>query len=287
MATIGDEEEIAVAQKRMRRAYISAVVLLIGLQGAWLIAVSQSATREVNASDAAFHSEHQFEVPNILSFGKSMPVEFTCSSTIEEGNSSVEIWWILYDGSNNIVANWNGASGGTCGGFEMDLTPGKYRIQTSGESGANFDQELHLGIWSPISIEGHIAALLIAIILGGEGLWRANKKLKALTLPMSQHKIAQKDVWEKVNSDLESEDRVEADVNEIGFAGFINQPTKDEYSKVIPELEEFDYTDEIEAEEEVDEMGDLGEGTMRGLRGPVKKDERIKRVGDIYDLMDD
>tara|TARA_B100001123_G_C15261911_1_gene1006899 strand:+ start:275 stop:1135 length:861 start_codon:yes stop_codon:yes gene_type:complete len=286
MEVSGDEEEIIAAKKRYKRALFTAAILLIGLQTAWLIVKAQSATREVNELGSSFNEVHFFEVPDIFSAGKSMPVEFTCSNVIGEGNSSTEIWWTLHDDSNNIVDNWNGVSGGDCGGFSTYLSPGEYKITTSSGSGSEFHQELNLSVWSAFWIEGHIVALLIAALLGGDGIWRAKKKLKKLTTPLPQHKIAQKEAWEKVNTEMESKDRIEAEVEEMGFAGFVDQPSEKEYGKKIPELSDFDYTDEVE-EEESPELDDLGEGTMKGLSGPVKRDDRIKRVGDIYDLMDD
>ena len=286
MEVSGDEEEIIAAKKRLKRAFFTAAILLIGLQTAWLIVKAQSATREVNEFDSAFNEVHFFEVPDIFSAGKSTPVEFTCSNVIGEGNSSTEIWWTLHDDSNNLVDNWNGISGGDCGGFNTYLSPGEYKITTSSDSGSEFNQELNLRVWSAFWIEGHIVAFLIAVLLGGDGIWRARKKLRKLTTPLPQHKIAQKEAWEKVNTDMESKDRIEAEVEEMGFAGFVDQPSESEHGKKIPELSEFDYTDEVEEEEGLD-LDDLGEGTMKGLRGPVKKDDRIKRVGDIYDLMDD
>ena len=288
--TSGDDgEELAAAHQRLRRATLAAVFLLVGLQAGWLLVISQSATREVNDLDTAFHSSHYFEVPDITATGKSMPVSFTCSNVIGQNNSSVEIWWALYDESGLVVADWNGMSGGDCGGFDLSLEPGDYKILTAEDSGADFEQNLHLKVWKSISFEGHMIGLVVAILLGGDGIWRARKKIKALSEPTAQHKIAQKGVWEQVHSEMEEEDRIQAEVSEMSLAGFVDQPKDDsQVGKKIPELSEYDQTAEIElAEEQMGELDELAKGTMAGLRGPLERDERIKRVGDIYDLMDD
>ncbi len=88
---------------------------------------------------------------------------------------------------------------------------------------------------------------------------------------------------------MEEEDRIQAEVSEMSLAGFVDQPKDDsQVGKKIPELSEYDQTAEIElAEEQMGELDELAKGTMAGLRGPLERDERIKRVGDIYDLMDD
>mgnify|MGYP000008072260 CR=1 FL=1 len=147
MAGGEDVEELAAAHQRLRRATLAAAFLLVGLQTGWLLVISQSATREVNDLDSAFHSSHFFEVPDITATGKSMPVSFTCSNVIGQGNSSTEIWWALYDESGQVVADWNGTSGGDCGGFDISLPPGDYKILTSEDSGADFEQNLHLKVW--------------------------------------------------------------------------------------------------------------------------------------------
>ncbi|MCS5585249.1 MAG: hypothetical protein NZ777_17290, partial [Pseudomonadales bacterium] len=129
----------------------------------------------------------------------------------------------------------------------------------------------------------------IAILLGGDGIWRARKKIRILGEPTTQHKIAQKGVWEQVHSEMEEVDRIQAEVNEMSIPGFSDQPKDDSQSgKKIPVLSEYDQTAEIEIEEEkMLSLDEMAKGTMQGLRGPVERDERIKRVGDIYDLMDD
>ena len=289
MADSEKVEELAVAQKRLRRATFSAIFLLIGLQAGWMLVISQSATREVNNLDSPFHSSHFFEVPDITATGKSMQVSFTCSNVIGQGNSSDDIWWALYDESGRVVVDWNGMSGGDCGGFDLSLPPGDYKILTSEDSGADFEQNLHLKVWKSLSFEGHVIGFIIAILLGGDGIWRARKKIKALNEPTDQHKISQKGVWEQVHSEMEEGDRIQAEVTEMSFTGFSDQPEDESQDgKKIPALSEYDQTAEIELEEE--ERGALDEmakGTMQGLSGPVERDERIKRVGDIYDLMDD
>ena len=55
-------EEILMAKKQLRRAIITAVFLVIGLQIAWIIAISQSAIREVNQPKSEFEEIHLFEV---------------------------------------------------------------------------------------------------------------------------------------------------------------------------------------------------------------------------------
>ena len=289
MADSEDAEELAAAQKRLRRATFSAVFLLIGLQAGWLLVTSQSATREVNNLDSPFHSSHFFEVPDITTTGKSMPVSFTCSNVIGQGNSSTPIGWALYDESGRVVTEWNGMSGGDCSGFELSLSPGDYKILTSEDSGADFEQNLNLKVWKSLSFEGHVSGLIITILLGGDGIWRARKKIKALSEPTAQHKIAQKGVWEKVHSEMEEEDRIQAEVKEMSITGFSDQPKDDSQSgKKIPALSEYDQTAEIEIEEDkMLALDEMAKGTMQGLSGPVERDERIKRVGDIYDLMDD
>jgi len=144
-------------------------------------------------------------------------------------------------------------------------------------------------VWKSISFEGHMIGLVVAILLGGDGIWRARKKIKALDKPTEQHKIAQKGVWEQVHSEMEEEDRIQAEVSEMSFTGFVDQPSGESPAgKDIPALSEHDQTAEIElAEEQMSDLDEMEEGTMEGLRGPLKRDERIKRVGDIYDFMDD
>ncbi len=291
----GSVEEIALAKKGFRTAMITAIIFLVGLQIGWLIVTSQAAEREVNSLDKPFHSNHLFEVPNIIGMSQPMPVTFTCENVISEGNSSTEMWWKLYDSNDAVIEYWNGPTGGDCGGFDRQLATGQYTLVTMPDSGADFHQTLELRVWGGVAFEGHIVALLVAILLGGVGVWRAKKKINTLSTPLPLHKIVQKGVWEKVHSDMEDKDRIHAEIEETGFGNFTNQPmSQTATGKTVPDIEdgpkiagEFDYTDEIEAEALVDEMEEFGFATMKGLRGPVERDERIKKVSDIYDLMDD
>ncbi|MBT4406343.1 MAG: hypothetical protein HOC79_00525 [Euryarchaeota archaeon] len=284
-------EEILMAKKQLRRAIITAVFLVIGLQIAWIIAISQSAIREVNQPKSEFEEIHLFEVPNLLSSGNNMNVDYRCSSSLPENYSSFpQVSWQMISSSNDIVAEWNGDAGGDCGSFSEKLPFGTYQI-VSNESDAILVQELELHIWKSLQFEGHMVALLFGIILGGDSFWRNWKKLKLKRAPLPKHKLSQKKVWDEVNEKMSEDDEKSSSLSK--YEKMIALPTKQErknekeyFTPSFEQKEEVSSADEksLIEEKEIEELLDLGEGTMHGLEGPLQKDESIKSVKDIWDL---
>lgn len=285
-----DEEEIQAAEKAVKKAVITAIFLLVGLQAGWLIVLSQSASKEINEPGAAFNEVYEFEIPNLMFTNSAMPIDFACDSKQTKNSTESEmVSWQIFDEKGRVLASGSGQAGESCGSAELELSPGIYTIQ-SHQGVAELEQELILHIWQSLRMEGHVVLLLITILLGGDTIARARKKVKTASTPLSTHKKAQKEVWEKVNKDMDSAGKELAEIYDIG-----SKPSQLELertiAKVTPDLPvasgeleaDIDQTKLIEDTDPIG-MDELGVGTMRGLSGPVDKDERIRKVGDIWDL---
>ncbi len=285
-----DDGGIEDARKSFRKSIYVAIFLLIGLQLSWAFVTSQTAIREVNHPESDFEEIHYFEVPNLLSSGNEMVVDYSCSSKrIDNTSSDAQVSWRIESESGTIIEEWSGGVGGDCGTFSRSMPFGKYTV-ISDESDAVLDQKIELHIWKSLQIEGHLIALIIGLVLGGDTLWRKRKKVKSLSSPLPIHKQAQKKVWQEVNERMEDDWQKTAQISK--YEEMISLPQSDtSFEKSYDEPLVFQESPSPEAEtsplveeKKIADIADLGQGTMKGLEGPLNKDESIKQVKDIWDL---
>jgi hypothetical protein len=93
--------------------------------------------------------------------------------------------------------------------------------------------------------------------------------------------------WETLHREMEDRDRSAAEVHDLnpylGKQAVVDQS----YILTIPIEEEKPGAKDIPDIDPVIQPKTDGDGTMEGLADPLSVDDRIQRVGDIYDLMKD
>jgi hypothetical protein len=108
---------------------------------------------------------------------------------------------------------------------------------------------------------------------------------------LPKHKLSQKKVWDEVNERMSENDETSSSLSkyEKMIALPTKQDVKSEKEYFTPSFEQKEEVSSAEEkslfeEKEIEELLDLGEGTMDGLEGPLQKDDSIKSVKDIWEM---
>lgn len=265
------------------------LLLWLSINLIWLTLHQQPSLNQVNNAESKINYNHTVEVPNILSTNKEIPFKLRCEFIFSNNdfrditNDSVAII-IFYE--NNILFEWNGFVGEECPLWEYELTPGTYRIQTVIQGDPKLIEatlEYDLFIFLNFSMEGFVIANMIGLLLVlSEMKMKKNK---------NKNKKVRDGKWKPKAWDM-------GDATKEVEVGLM--PTNTNEDTIISDeiaKQRKQYEDNIENKTEdkkplfdelqVHPQEELTKGDDSSLKGKLIADERIQRVSDIYDLMEE
>jgi hypothetical protein len=289
--SVSDPVSVLEAKRTQQQAILLMLFMIVGLNSAWMLAQSQTSDIEVNRPGAGQRTIHTFEVPDMMLMSKDVPVTMDCEFTFDESkeanNSNVS--WSISDARGLKIHEWSGEVGDDCGA-EFSLRPGIHRVSTSIPYAIKAEQTLHMRVWKGLSMEGHIIATMMAFLFPLPAILTAYRRVSKATRSVPLARMRRLEDWQEIHREMEALDRTAAEIHDLEpFTGetismersFTPEPVLQDKvveAKDVPDIPEIDQTDLIE---------DMERDTLAGLEDPLAADKRIRKVGDIYDLMKD
>jgi len=288
---VSDPVSVLEAKRTQQQAILLMLFMIVGLNSAWILAQSQTSDIEVNRPGAGQRTTHTFEVPDMMLMSKDVPVTMDCEFTFDESkeanNSNVS--WSIIDGRGLKIYEWTGEVGDDCGA-EFSLNPGSHRVSTSIPYAITAEQTLHMQVWKGLSKEGHIIATVMAFLFPLPAILAAQRRASKAPRSVPLARMRSLEDWQEIHREMEEMDRTAAEIHDLEpFIGgtismeqsFTPEPVLQDKAieaKDVPDIPEIDQTELIE---------DMERDTLLGLEDPLAADKRIRKVGDIYDLMKD
>tara|TARA_Y100000766_G_C18872283_1_gene588948 strand:- start:873 stop:1682 length:810 start_codon:yes stop_codon:yes gene_type:complete len=267
------------------------LVLWLSINLIWLTLHQQPSLNQVYNPETEFNSNYTVEVPDILSMGKKVPFTVYCEyvysdkAEISTMNTNDSVSLTLFQ-ENNILYRWNGTIGDNCQTWSTELNPGEYLLQTSIDINSRMIDgtlEYDLTIFLNFAIEGFFIANILGLLLTLSEVVPKNNKKKSKQKNKGKWKPKAWDIGEAtkevevglISTNNDEETIISNDVAEQ------RKKYEDEINKNSQELlQDFEVPSKEQSKE-------LGEGDETSLQGKLKADERIQRVSDIYDLMEE
>ena len=267
------------------------LVLWLSINLIWLTLHQQPSLNQVYNPETEFNSNYTVEVPDILSMGKKVPFTVYCEyvysdkAEISTMNTNDSVSLTLFQ-ENNILYRWNGTIGDNCQTWSTELNPGEYLLQTSIDINSRMIDgtlEYDLTIFLNFAIEGFFIANILGLLLTLSEVIPKNNKKKSEQKNKGKWKPKAWDIGEAtkevevglISTNNDEETIISNDVAEQ------RKKYEDEINKNSQELlQDFEVPSKGQSKE-------LGEGDETSLKGKLKADERIQRVSDIYDLMEE
>jgi hypothetical protein len=277
------------AKKNKQKAWLLMFFMLVGLNASWAFAQSLTSDIEVNKEGIEHQTTEAFEVPDMMLMSKQVPVEIICSSSLDPAKvaNSTNVSWKLSDSRGKIVHSFSGKVGDECNA-ELLLQPGLHRMTTTVEYGVQIEQTVKMQVWKGLSKEGHITASVMAFLFPLPAILAAHRKGKIADQYVPIARARRYEDWETIHREMEDRDRSAAEVHDLNPYLGKQEIADQSYVLTNPiEEEEESRAKDIPDIEPVSQPKDDGAGTMEGLADPLSADDRIQRVGDIYDLMKD
>ena len=289
--SVSDPVSVLEAKRTQQQAIFLMLFMIVGLNSAWMLAQSQTSDIEVNRPGAGQRTTHTFEVPDMMLMSKDVPVTMDCEFTFDESkeanNSNVS--WSVSDARGLKIHEWSGEVGDDCGA-EFSLRPGIHRVSTSIPFAIKAEQTLHMRVWKGLSMEGHIIATVMAFLFPLPAILVAHRRVSKSNRSVPLARMRRLEDWQEIHREMEALDRTAAEIHDLEpFIGgtismeqsFVSEPAlqdKAVEAKDVPDIPEIDQTELIE---------DMERETLSGLEDPLAVDKRIRKVGDIYDIMKD
>jgi len=267
------------------------LVLWLSINLIWLTLHQQPSLNQVYNPETEFNYNYTVEVPDILSMGKKVPFTVYCEyiysdkAEISTMNSNDSVSLTLFQ-ETNILYKWNGTIGDNCQTWSTELNPGEYRLQTSIDINSRMIDgtlEYDLTIFLNFAIEGFFIANILGLLLTLSEVIPKNNKKKSEQKNKGKWKPKAWDIGEAtkevevglISTNNDEETIISNDVAEQ------RKKYEDEINKNSQKLlQDFEVPSKEQSKE-------LGEGDEASLQGKLKADERIQRVSDIYDLMEE
>ncbi|HJM44421.1 MAG TPA: hypothetical protein QF644_00550 [Candidatus Poseidoniaceae archaeon] len=283
-----EEEKTTETGKNTKYRLYFMLVLWLSINLIWLTLHQQPSLNQVNNPETKTNYNHTVEVPNILSNGKNIPFTLRCNFELSD-NSEISTETNLSVGlklfqNNTIIYEWNGSVGNDCLSWSTELSPGDYRLQTiipGDHKLIDATVEYELVVFQNFSLEGFFVANIIGVFLVLSEVPRNKNKNKNKKVKGGKWKPK---AWDITDATKEVE------------VGLITT-TEDEETIVSDEIAEQrkQYEEDVQRKSldiipekiPVKQPDALEDGDDSALKGELKADERIQRVSDIYDLMDE
>jgi|TARA_B110000263_G_C15275490_1_gene495660 hypothetical protein len=276
------------AKKDIQNAWLLMFFMLIGLNASWVFAQSLTSDIEVNKEGVEHQTTEAFEVPDMMLMSKQVPAEIICSSSLDPGKTAngTNVSWKLSDSRGKIVHSFSGKVGDGCNA-KLLLQPGLHRMTTTVEYGVQIEQTVKMQVWKGLSKEGHIIASMMAFLFPLPTILAAHRRGKRIEHDVPIARARRYEDWETIHREMEDRDRSATEIHDLN--PYLGKQANLDQSYVLtkPTEEERPTTKDVPDIAPVSQPKADDTGTMKGLVDPLSVDERIQKVGDIYDLMKD
>jgi hypothetical protein len=129
------------------------LVALAIINGAWYSVAGGEAKHEINDQQHSTE-DRTIEISSVFGLDKEIAAVFSVqffAISSDSGNAS----WKISDVNGQVIANWQGIVGQEQG-WQGELSPGSYVINTTMDEGILTEQNLHIKPFENLRIEGHI-----------------------------------------------------------------------------------------------------------------------------------
>ena len=289
--SVSDPVSVLEAKRTQQQAIFLMLFMIVGLNSAWMLAQSQTSDIEVNRPGAGQRMTHTFEVPDMMLMSKDVPVTMDCEFTFDESKegNDTNVSWRILDVRGVMIHEWSGEVGDDCGA-EFSLSPGTHRVSSSIPYAIDAEQTLHMRVWKGLSMEGHIIATMMGFLFPLPAILASRRRATKAIRSVPLARMRSLEDWQEIHREMEAIDRSAAEIHDLEpfIGGTISMEqsslpepvVQDEVpdAKDVPDIPNIDQTELIE---------DMERDTLSGLEDPLAADKRIRKVGDIYDLMKD
>jgi len=284
-----------VSDDNSQRSAVTTIITFVLLNIIWTAALTASADQHIISPQSDIVPEYNFEGPDI--FGREVPFSVMYEINEVEGTSSSEVKLDLIFSDGTVVNLHNGESN-VSSSEEFLLPPGPSSFQvTVIQDGQIFpvpsdlveiDLRTEMELYTPIKIEGYVAAnlLALALIVTDRAIrsWTASRRSRRGTPVVRKLR----EEWKEVEKSISGGDPVDVDdlLNDTTTSSMISKRRAWSVDEPEPEPEEGDQDIE-EAEVELEELDELGEGDESGLQGKATLDEDVDTISDLWDKLGD
>jgi len=156
------------------------LVAIVFINGLWAIISDNEVPQSINRPGADFSEQRDVVIEGILG-DSSIPVRLECDFIPMEEVISEIGWELSKDGV--IVASWRGNIGESCAGWQGELSPGNYVVNTISNSSIEATIILYLAPFKAIQFTGHLLFTItffsiVGIEIIGKKYWPEKKKPK-------------------------------------------------------------------------------------------------------------
>ena len=159
------------------------LVAIVFINGLWAVISDNEVPQSINRSGADFSEQRDAAIGGLIG-DSPIPVRLECNFvSIQETNSEIG-WDITKDGK--TIASWRGNIGDACNGWEGELVPGDYVINTISNDSVEAAITLYLAPFKSIQFTGHLLFTLtffaiVGLEIVGKKYWPKKKKKKSDT----------------------------------------------------------------------------------------------------------
>lgn len=156
------------------------LVAIVFINGLWAVISDNEVPQSINRSGADFSEQRDAAIGGLIG-DSPIPVRLECNFvSIQETNSEIG-WDITKDGK--TIASWRGNIGDACNGWEGELVPGDYVINTISNDSVEAAITLYLAPFKSIQFTGHLLFTLtffaiVGLEIVGKKYWPKKKKKK-------------------------------------------------------------------------------------------------------------
>ena len=275
---------------------ITTIITFVLLNIIWTGALNATADQHLISPTSDIVMEYSFEGPDV--FGREIPFKVMYEINEVEGREPSEVTIDLIFSDDSVVNIHDGGSNKSAS-QDILLLPGSsaflVTVKQNGEiypvpsDLVEIDLRTEMELYTPITMEGYLVANLLAfaLIVSDRAIrsWAASRRSKR------GNPIVRKlrEEWKEVEKSISGGDPADVDDllnNSTTSSSMISKRRAWSVEDPEPEPEEGDQDIE-EAEVELDELDELGEGDESGLQGKAKLDEDIDTISDLWDKLGD
>ncbi|HIF04723.1 MAG TPA: hypothetical protein EYQ80_04845 [Candidatus Poseidoniales archaeon] len=298
---VGDEPRKRPPPKNAKMRGWTTIITWVLLNLIWMQALGAVADNEGMDHDSRLNRNFKLDVPDMAGLGRDTPVSLSCD--YRQLNVTSPVVWVELshvDPEQELTVLWEGNSTDDCPEMELTLPPGEHFFQTrvvmdDGQADLypanNVSGDLNLGmhLWEPFAVEGYVVVNVLGLLLvvGERAIRYHLARLRAArdgNIPL--HKRRQREEWDQVVQSMAGGDAV--DVEDLaGLQGeedesldLQRQKMREQFAAQTAAAD--GDTDVFVDEEGLDPDAKLGEGTIEGLEGDIKRDRNIRTVGDLW-----
>ena len=157
------------------------LVAIVFINGLWAVISDNEVPQSINRSGADFSEQRDAVIGGVIG-DSPIPVRLECDFIPMQETTSEIGWDIIKDGK--AIASWRGSIGDSCDGWQGDLIPGDYVVNTISNDSIEATITLHLAPFKAIQFTGHLLFTLtffaiVSLETVGKKYWPKKKKKKS------------------------------------------------------------------------------------------------------------